>query len=110
MKDRVLFYFSIAVFLFHLGNAAMLPEPGEMLPKGSPKAAAPFLSACIIVTQAVIAISAPWIGAQAGKSGRKSLLSVGFGVLPIRGILYTLTHVTVAPMAIQILDGLERDF
>jgi hypothetical protein len=47
------------VFLFHLGNAAMLPELREMLSKGSPKAAAPFMSASIIVKQAVIAISAP---------------------------------------------------
>lgn len=108
VKDRVLFYFLIAAFLFHLGNAAMLPELGEMLSKGSPKAAAPFMSACIIVTQAVIAISAPWIGARAGKRGRKPLLLVGFGVLPIRGILYTLTHVTVALIAIQILDGLAN--
>jgi len=31
----------------------MLPQLGEMLSKGSPKAAAPFMSACIIVTQLV---------------------------------------------------------
>ena len=58
LKDHVLVFFLLAAFLFHLGNAAMLPQLGEMLSKGNPKAAAPFMSACIVVTQLVIAISA----------------------------------------------------
>jgi MFS family permease len=32
-------------------------------------------------------------------------LLIAFGVLPVRGILYTLTHKTVALVAIQVLDG-----
>jgi MFS family permease len=108
VKDRVLAYFLITAFLFHLANAAMLPQLGEMLSKGNPKAAAPFMSACIIVTQLVIAISASWIGARAGAKGRKPLLLLGFGVLPIRGILYTLTHVTGTLIAIQALDGVAN--
>jgi predicted MFS family arabinose efflux permease len=58
-KDRVLTYFLATAFLFHLANAAMLPELGEMLSKDNLKTAAPFMSACIIVTQLVIAVSAP---------------------------------------------------
>jgi MFS family permease len=108
LKDRVLLVFLAAAFLFHLSNAAMLPQLGEMLSKGSPKAAAPFMSACIIVTQLVIAISAVWIGIWAGTKGRKPLLLVGFGVLPLRGVLYTLTHATVALIAIQTLDGVAN--
>jgi MFS family permease len=105
LKDRVLLAFLGAAFLFHLANAAMLPQLGEMLSKGNPKAAAPFMSACIIVTQLVIAISAAWIGNRAGTKGRKPLLLLGFGVLPLRGVLYTLTHATGALIAIQTLDG-----
>lgn len=48
-------YFFAAVFLFHLSNAAMLPQLGELLARGDSKAAAPFMSACIIVTQLAIA-------------------------------------------------------
>jgi len=44
----------------------------------------------------------------AGRKGRKPLLLFGFGVLPIRGILYTLTHVTGALIAIQTLDGVAN--
>jgi MFS family permease len=108
LKDRVLLAFLAAAFLFHLANAAMLPQLGEMLSKGNPKAAAPFMSACIIVTQLVIAISAAWIGSRAGTKGRKTLLLLGFGVLPLRGVLYTLTHATGALIAIQTLDGVAN--
>jgi hypothetical protein len=39
-KDHVLLYFLFAAFLFHLANAAMLPELGEMLSKNNLKPAA----------------------------------------------------------------------
>jgi predicted MFS family arabinose efflux permease len=107
LKDRALLFFLAAAFLFHLSNAAMLPQLGELLAHGNPKAAAPCMSACIIVTQIVITISAAWIGRRAA-NGRKPLLLIGFGVLPIRGVLYTLTHATAALIAIQILDGVAN--
>lgn len=107
LKDRALLFFLAAAFLFHLSNAAMLPQLGELLAHGNPKAAAPFMSACIIVTQIVITLSAAWIGRRAA-NGRKPLLLIGFGVLPIRGVLYTLTHATGALIAIQILDGVAN--
>ncbi len=108
LKDRILLYFLATAFLFHAANAAMLPELGEMLSKDNLKAAAPFMSACIIVTQLVIAVSAAWIGKRAAAKGRKPLLLLGFGVLPIRGVLYTLTHAVGALIAIQTLDGVAN--
>ncbi|MGA8199093.1 MAG: MFS transporter, partial [Candidatus Sulfotelmatobacter sp.] len=108
LKDRVLIAFLGAAFLFHLSNAAMLPQLGELLSKDNPKAAAPFMSACVIVTQLVITLSAAWIGKRAATHGRKPLLMLGFGVLPIRGVLYTLTHAAGALIAIQILDGVAN--
>jgi predicted MFS family arabinose efflux permease len=106
-KDRILLCFLAAAFLFHLGNAAMLPELGEMLSKDNVKTAAPFMSASIVVTQLVITLTATWIGRAAAK-GRKPLLRLGFGVLPIRGVLYTLTHAVGALVAIQALDGIAN--
>jgi MFS family permease len=35
-------------------------------------------------------------------------LLLGFGVLPIRGVLYTLTHAAGALIAIQMLDGVAN--
>jgi MFS family permease len=108
LQDRTLIAFLCAAFLFHLANAAMLPELGELLSKDSPKTAGAFMSACVIVTQVVITLSAVWIGQRAATHGRKPLLLLGFGVLPIRGALYTLTHVAGALIAIQILDGIAN--
>jgi len=107
-RDRVLLAFLAAVFLFHAANAAMLPELGELLSKDNPKAAGPFMSACVIVTQLVISLSAAWIGKRAATHGRKHLLLIGFGILPIRGVLYTLTHATSLLIAIQLLDGVAN--
>jgi len=107
VQDRVLLVFLAASFLFHLSNAAMLPELGEMLAQGNPRMAPPFMSACIIVTQLVIAASAAWIGTRAHK-GRKPLLLLGFGVLPIRGVMYTLAHAPSALIGIQLLDGVAN--
>jgi len=108
LGDRTLLIFLGCAFLFHFANAAMLPELGEMLSHGSRASAAPFMSACIIVTQVVIMCFAPAIGRFANLHGRKPLLMVGFGVLPIRAILYTLTHNSGSLIAIQLLDGVAN--
>ena len=108
LGDRILLVFLACAFLFHLANAAMLPQLGEMLSHGARATAAPFMSACIIVTQVVIMCCAPAIGRFANLRGRKPLLMLGFGVLPIRAILYTLTHNTESLIAIQLLDGVAN--
>jgi MFS family permease len=106
--DRVLAAFLACAFLFHLANAAMLPELGEMLAKTSKAGVAPLMSACILVTQAIITCTAAGIGRFANAHGRKPLLLVGFGVLPLRAVLYTLTHSTTSLIAIQVFDGLAN--
>ena len=108
LGDRVLLTFLVCAFLFHFANAAMLPQLGEMLSQGARRTAAPFMSACIIVTQLVIMCFAPAIGRFANLHGRKPLLMVGFGVLPIRAVLYTLTHNSESLIAIQLLDGVAN--
>jgi MFS family permease len=48
---------------------------------------------------------ASWSGRKAGTWGRKPLLLIAFGALPIRAVLYTLTSRAGALIAIQVLDG-----
>ena len=108
LGDRVLLIFLVCAFLFHFANAAMLPQLGEMLSHGARATAAPFMSACIIVTQLVIMFFATSIGRFANLHGRKPLLLLGFGVLPIRALLYTLTHNSGSLIAIQVLDGVAN--
>ena len=107
-KDRVLLTFLVCAFLFHLSNAAMLPQLGEFLARGSPKSAAGFMSACILVTQIIITVAAARIGRVANEKGRKPLLLLGFAVLPLRGLLYTVLHSSAPLIAVQLLDGVAN--
>ena len=108
LSDRVLLVFLICAFLFHFANAAMLPQLGEMLANGSKASAAPFMSACILVTQFVIMCSAAAIGRWTNVHGRKPLLLLGFGVLPIRALLYTVVHGKAGLVSVQLLDGVAN--
>jgi MFS family permease len=108
LEDRALLLLLPCAFLFHLANAAMLPQLGEMLAHGSSRAAAPFMSACIAVTQLTITLLAVSVGRAAGEYGRKPLLLLGFGVLPVRAFLYTVVHGTAALIAVQLLDGVAN--
>jgi MFS family permease len=66
------------------------------------------MSACIVVTQVVIMCSAAAIGRYANVHGRKPLLLIGFGVLPIRALLYTVIHNATGLIAVQLLDGVAN--
>ena len=107
LQERPLVIFLICAVMFHFANAAMLPLLGEMLAKGQGRSSMMFMSACVVTTQFVITMIAAWSGRKAGSWGRKPLLLIAFGVLPIRAVLYTLTSNTVALVAIQILDGVD---
>jgi predicted MFS family arabinose efflux permease len=108
LRNRSLVVFCCAIFLFHFANAAMLPQLGEMLARGRPRQSSLFMGACIIMTQITISVIAIWVSKRASSSGRKPLLLLGFGVLPVRGVLYTLTAYTPFLVAIQTLDGIAN--
>ena len=105
-RDRPLVIFLVCAVMFHFANAAMLPLLGELLAKGQGRSSMLFMSACVVTTQFVITLLSSWSGRKAGNWGRKPLLLIAFGVLPIRGVLYTLTSNTELLVAIQVLDGI----
>jgi MFS family permease len=105
LKNRALLLFTAAVALFHFANAAMLPLVGEKLSQGNQQTSSLFTASCIITAQMVMVPMAMLIGRKADKWGRKPLFLVGFAVLPIRGVLYTLTQDPYALVAVQLLDG-----
>lgn len=105
VRDRRLLCFVLAVTLFHFANAAMLPQIGQELAEG--KRAAPlYMAACIIVAQLVMIPTALLAGTLAERWGRKPVFLIGFAVLPVRGLLYTLTDNQYWLIAIQALDGI----
>jgi predicted MFS family arabinose efflux permease len=105
-KDHPLAIFLGCAVMFHFANAAMLPLLGEMLAEGRGRSSMLFMSACVVTTQFVITLIASWSGREAGAWGRKPVLLIAFGVLPIRGVLYTLTSSTPLLVAIQVMDGI----
>ena len=91
LKDRRIFIFSASVVLFHFANAAMLPLVGQKLTDGRSAGAAGYMSACIIAAQLVMVPVAIISSRLAESWGRRAVFLIGFAVLPIRGMLYTLT-------------------
>jgi MFS family permease len=105
-RDRTLVLFLVCSVMFHFANAAMLPLLGEMLAKGRGRSSMLFMSACVVTTQLVVTLLASWSGRKAGTWGRKPLLLIAFGILPLRAVLYTLTVNTTLLVAIQVMDGI----
>src|SRR5271156_1045922 len=91
--------------LFHLANAALLPLIGQKLALAHPKEATAMMSACIVAAQLVMLPIAVLVGHTADRWGRKPLFLVGFGVLPIRAALYTLSDDSYWLISVQLLDG-----
>jgi MFS family permease len=105
-KKRDLKVFIISVILFHFGNAAMLPLAGQVIAKVHPGLDVIALSACVIAAQFVMVGVAALVGRTMHKGvGRKKIFLVALAVLPVRGVLFSVTSSPYAVVAIQLLDG-----
>jgi MFS family permease len=105
-KDRRLLTFAICLFLFQLANASILPLTGETLAHAEGRWSSPVMSAFIVVPQIIVALLAPWAGRTANTWGRRPLLLIGLGVVPIRAGFFALTTDPMPLVFIQALDGL----
>jgi len=105
-KKRDLKVFIISVILFHFGNAAMLPLAGQVIAKIHPEMDVIALSACVIAAQLVMVGVAAVVGRAMRRGvGRKKIFLVALVVLPVRGVLFSMTSSPYAVVAIQLLDG-----
>ncbi len=104
--DRNILVFAVAVTLFHFGNAAMLPLAGELVSKSHEAFAAIAMSACIIAAQLVMVPVAALSGKFGDRWGRKPVFLIGFAVLPLRGLLFTVSSHPFYVVAVQLLDGI----
>ncbi|MCF5705763.1 MFS transporter [Pseudomonas syringae] len=106
LSNKPLLLFGICCALFHLANAAMLPLVSQKLSQINMQMATPLTSACIVAAQLVMVPAALLVGMKADVWGRKPLLLAGFLILPIRGVLYTLSDDPYWLVAVQMLDGI----
>ena len=105
-KNHRLILFTVALVLFQLADASMLPLIGENLSTTIKAQASLWMSGLIIVPQIVVAILAPWVGYHSEKRGRRPLLLIGFALEPIRAALLAFTANYTFLVVAQLLDGI----
>jgi hypothetical protein len=107
LSDRRLLVFWLCVMLFHLSNAAMLPLAGSAVTMRAGHYANLIIAACIVVPQAVVALLSPWVGHVASKVGRRYILLLGWGALPVRGVMLAILPGAWPLVAGQAVSGLS---
>jgi MFS family permease len=103
---KPLLVFAACVALFHFANAPMLPLVGQKLALANKGEETALMSACIVAAQAVMLPMALLVGAKADAWGRKPIFLAAFAILPIRGVLYTLSDDRSWLVGVQLLDGI----
>lgn len=106
LRQRPLLIFAGAVLLLQLANAAMLPIMAGVVTTRSPQWAPVLIAACIIVPQAIVALTSPSVGRKAQLWGRRPLLLLGFAALAIRGLLFSIVSDPYLLVAVQVFDGI----
>jgi MFS family permease len=101
-----LLIFAASMLLFQLANAAMLPLMAGVVTTRSSQWAPVLIAACIIVPQAIVALTSPSVGRKAQQWGRRPLLLLAFASLAIRGLLFATVTDPYALVAVQVFDGI----
>jgi MFS family permease len=102
---RPLMIFGLCALMFHFANAPLLPLVGQKLAAAHAKLATPLMSACIVAAQLIMLPIALAVGHTADRFGRKPILLIGFAILPVRALLYTLSDDSAWLIGVQLLDG-----
>jgi len=106
IRQRPLLIFASSVLLLQLANAAMLPLMAGVVTTRSAQWAPVLIAACIIVPQAIVALTSPSVGRFAQQWGRRPLLLLGFAALAARGVLFASISDPYFLVAVQIFDGI----
>jgi MFS family permease len=105
IRQRPLLVFAASVLLLQLANAAMLPLMAGVVTTRSSQWAPVLIAACIVVPQAIVALTSPWVGRFAQAWGRRPLLLLGFAALTMRGVLFATVTDPYLLVAVQAFDG-----
>jgi MFS family permease len=103
---RPLLIFAVGMLLFQLANAAMLPLMAGVVTTRSSQWAPVLIAACIIVPQAIVALTSPSVGRAAQTWGRRPLLMLAFAALAVRGLLFATVGDPYLLVLVQAFDGI----
>ncbi len=106
LRSRPLLALCGAALLWQLANAAMLPLTGQELALANVRQGTLYQAALIIVAQLVMIPMAIMIARHGKDWGRKPIFLAAFLVLPLRGVLFTLSDEPFYIISIQVLDGI----
>ncbi|HLX14059.1 MAG TPA: MFS transporter [Bradyrhizobium sp.] len=106
VRQRALLIFAGSILLLQLANGAMLPLMAGVVTTRSSKWATVLIAACIIVPQAIVALTSPSVGRKAQQWGRRPLLLIGFAALAIRGVMFATVTDPYVLVAVQVFDGI----
>jgi MFS family permease len=90
LQDRRVGIFAVCVMLFFAASAAMAPGVAGQVTRRWPEFASLIVAATILVPQAIVAAISPAIGRRAERSGRRPLLLIGWGLIPLQGLLFAI--------------------
>ena len=104
LRDRRVAILFAAVALFHLANAPVMPLVGLYIARlGGSNAQV----ACVVLAAQAVMVPVAWLAGRLGERwGRKPVFAIGFFVLPLRIVLYSLTDSPWMLVALQTLDGI----
>jgi MFS family permease len=106
-RDPLLLTFAGCLFMFQLSNAAVLPFAIAAIEGEGIKDTDLLVSVALVVSQLVVVIVSPRVGATAQARGRKFVLLVGFASLALRCVLLAIYSGPVGLVSYQVLDGIS---
>ncbi len=106
-ENRRLVLFTLAIVLFQLADASLLPLIGEDVAATLPSRGSLWMSALIMIPQIVVAVFAPWVGYHSERKGRRPLLLVAFALEPVRAILLAVASGSAVLVLGQLISGVS---
>ena len=106
-RNRPLLIFAGCIVLFQMANAGMLPLVGSIVTLRTNNSATALIAVAIVVPQFIVTALAPAVGRMTQAWGRRPLLLLAFGALPIRGILSAFIGDPRLLVAVQLIDGIS---
>jgi MFS family permease len=104
LSDRRLLIFCACAMLFTFANAPLLMLiSGTLTAKGSNPSL--LIAACIVLPQIIVALASPAVGRFAERYGRRIVLMIGMGMLPLRCLLFATSQNPTLLVAVQAFDG-----
>ena len=104
LKDRSVLFLLVAVALFHLANAPILPVTALYIKQlGGSNA----LTTFTVLSAQMVMVPVAWAtGRLCDAWGRKPVMAIAFWALPVRILSYILAHNPHAVVFLQSLDGI----